>query len=145
MNNIKIFQGINDNRYSLIYHTDANKFIGLLYWYDEIKNIISEYDCVMINSIHVPNDCDYRIGAEFLKQFCDIMTAGNKVIIFDTEELMNVHSIDYIGDIEKILAYSNFINIPIDYMNTCDTYVYLNTKGADLLNLIDISRGVYYD
>lgn len=145
MNNIKIFKSRNDNRYSLIYHTDANKFIGLLYWYDEIKDIMSEYDCVMINSIYVPNNCDYRMGAEFLKQFCDIMTAGNKVVIFDTEELMNVHSIDYIEDIEKILAYSGFINIPIDYMNTCDTYVYLNTKGAELLNSIDITRGVYYD
>lgn len=142
---IKFFQSRNDNRYSLIYYTDINRFIKHWYWYDDISDIMIQYNCVMINSIIVPEDF-YTTGVKFLKEFCDIMTVGDRVIIFDMEELMNtIHDINYICDIENLLCRSNFINIPIDDMHTYDIYIYLNTKGAELLSTIDAIHGVYYD
>lgn len=145
MNYIKSFRNINDNRYSIMYHTNANEFIKQWYWYDDISDILCKFNCVMITSINIPSGADYVIGVKFLKDFCDIMTAGNKVIIFDMEELLNAHDIDYICDIENLLCRSNFINIPINYIDTYDTYVYINMHGTTILNMIDAAHGVYYD
>lgn len=145
MYDIKIFQNKNDNRYSLVYHTDINRYIKRWYWYDDISDILCNFNCIMIESINIPTNEDYSTGVKFLKEFCDIMTAGNKVIIFDMEELLNVNDVDYICDIENLLCRCNFINIPVNDIETYDTYVYINTHGSELLNMVDIEHGVYYD
>lgn len=144
-NNIKIFKDIKDNRYSIVYHTNINKFIKHWYWYDDISDILCKFDCIMISSIHIPERVDYSIGVKFLKEFCNIMTAGNKIIIFDMEELINTNDIDYICDIENLLCRCDFINIPVNDIEVYDTYVYINTHGTDLLNMVDAKHGVYYD
>lgn len=146
MDNIKHFIYKNDTRYLLKYHTDMNDCIKHWYWYNDIKNFLISYNCIMIDSIEIPmNINDYSFGVQFLKEFCNIMTAGDRVIIFDTEELLNIYNIDYIYNIEQILARCNFINIPIDDTHTYEAYIYLNAKGNELLTMIDAMHGVYYD
>lgn len=145
MNNIKIFQSKNDNRYSLVYRTNIHEYIKQWYWYDNISDILCEFDCIMISSIQVPMDKDFVIGQQLLKEFCDIMTAGNKVVIFDMEELLNTHDIDYICFIEDLMCRCNFISLPVNSIEIYDTYVYINTNGAHLLDHVDVALGIYYD
>lgn len=145
MSQLKIFQNINDTRYSLVYHTDIHKYIKHWYWYNDISDALCQFNCIMIDSINIPTNADYMVGVKFLKEFCDIMTAGNRVIIFDMEELLNANDIEYICDIENLLCRCNFINIPVNDIETYDTYVYINTHGTNLLNIIDTMHGVYYD
>lgn len=142
MDNIKSFK---INEYSLIYHTNVNECLKSWYWYNDINDILCKYNCAMITSIEVPFEIDYDNVKHFLEEFCDIMSIENKVILFDIEELMHICDLEYMYYIEELLVRCNFIPIPIDFMHSSDTYVYLNIAGANVIDEIDIKNGVYYD
>ena len=138
-NNTKYITYSKDTQCSLRYHTDMRGYNE--YWYNDIKDIVQDCEFVIIDSFVLPMDSSNMGTIQFLKHFCDIMTAGNKVVILDTEEFVR-----YLETMNSGVYYDTCINIldeilttvGFDQINTTqghsylykDVYVYTKAKAG---------------
>ena len=139
INNTKYISYNGDEQCLLRYHTDIRGYNE--YWYNDLRDTFKNYEFIIIDSFVLPMDNGSTIGVQFLKQFCDVMTAGNKVVIVDTEEfvryLENMNSGVYydtcISILDEMLTEAGF-----DQINTTqghsylykDVYVYTKAKAG---------------
>lgn len=121
INNTKYINYNEDKQCLLRYHTDIRGYNE--YWYNDLKYILKDYEFIVIDSFVLPMDNGSSIGVQFLKEFCDIMTVGNKVVIVDTEEFVR-----YLEGISGVY-YDACINI-LDEMLTEAGFDVINTTSA---------------
>ena len=136
INNIKYIRYSKDNQCLIRYHTDIRGYKE--YWYLDMQELFKNYEFIIIDSFVLPMDNGSSIGVDFLKEFCDIMTAGNKVVIVDTEEFVR-----YLDSINSNVYYDTCIDILDNMLYTAgfesidtygysynykDVYVYTNSR-----------------
>lgn len=149
INNIKYIRYSKDNQCLIRYHTDIRGYKE--YWYTDMQELFKNYEFIIIDSFVLPMENGSNIGVDFLKEFCDIMTIGNKVVIVDTEEFVR-----YLDSINSNVYYDTCINILDNMLYTAgfesiDTYgysynykdVYVYTKSRIGMHVYDEIENYY--
>lgn len=129
----------------LQYKTDPDQYNE--FWYSDTKNILKNYDIIIIDSLIVPMEIGNNRVIQFLMEFCRLMTVGNRVIIYDNEEFIKF--LETIGShmyydacsyiLDEILTIVGFDKINV-YEHSCiykDVYIYTKSKiGMEVYNII---------
>lgn len=146
MCNNKYIQYHRDKKCIIGYHIDMNEYNE--YWYNDTKNMLQNYEIVVIDVLIIPLISGNNVGIDFLKEFCDIMTIENRVVIFDNEDFIrNLDSIESnlyydtcIGILDEILFLAGFspLNTYSYSYNYKDVYVYTGAKlGNEVFHKIE--------
>lgn len=138
INNIKYIRYSKDEQCMLRYHTDIRGYNE--YWYNDLHHLLKNYEFIVIDSFVLPMDNGSEIGVKFLKEFCDVMTAGNKVVVIDTEEfaryLENVSGVYYdacMAILDEMLTEAGFDQISTNQGHSYlykEVYVYTKAKAG---------------
>ena len=136
MDNIKYIYHDIDKQCMLRYHTNINKYNE--YWYNDMRYILNNYNFVLIDSFSIPIETGNTVGIELLKNFCELMTVGNRVVIFDNEEFIR-----YINAVGSNAYYDTCITVLDELLTTVgfecihvyehsylykDVYIYTKSK-----------------
>lgn len=146
MDNTKFLQYHRDKKCMLGYHIDMNGYNE--YWYNDTKNILRNYEIVVIDVLIIPMVSGHSTGIDFLREFCDTMTVGNRVVVFDNEDF--IRNLDAI---ESRLYYDTCVHmmdeiltqVGFDPLNTYgytynykDVYVYTRAKlGREVFHKVE--------
>lgn len=128
-NNTKYIRYSKDPQCIIRYHTDIRGYNE--YWYDDVKHLSHNYEFIVIDSLVLPMENGRSIGVQFLQEFCNIMTIGNKVVIYDNEEFVR-----YLESVNSDVYYDSCMNI-LDEM--------LITAGFDIINKTSQHSYLYKD
>lgn len=134
-----------NNQCALRYKTDIDEYNE--FWYNDTKDILKDYEFIVIDSLAVPMEIGNTEVIHFLKEFCRLMTVGNKIVIYDNEEFMRY--LDSTGSglyydacstiLDEILIKAGFDCIQaFEYSyNYKDVYIYTASKlGMPVYNII---------
>lgn len=136
------------------YHIGMNKYNE--YWYQDLKNILKDYEFILIDSFALPMDNRDYTGIKFLKEFCDIMTVGNKVVVLDDEKFIR-----YLDTMNSNVYYDSCLNILTEMLSVIgfecintgfehsylykDIYIYRSILGLQVLDEIENYYGLVED
>lgn len=151
INNIKYMKYSKDKQCMIRYHTNSKGYTE--YWYNDLYYKLKDYEFIIIDSFVLPMEKGSIIGINFLKEFCNIMTIQNKIVIIDTEEFIKYlenecinYGYTYYDACTDILD-EMLYNAGFDVLRCDHSYlykdVYLYTKSRLGMNVYNIIENFY--